>query len=89
MKRPIAYVLTAGLVMLMACKEDDGWTPQRREWIRKRCTQFTKGRDCDCVVREVATTVSFKELVMGGQHGLLDGVTTAEFAAFGVCGALQ
>lgn len=92
MKRPTAYVLIAGLVMLMSCKEDDGWTPQRREWIRKRCTErFTregKEQACACVVREVTTTLSFKELVTGGGQGEIVGFTAPEFAALGVCGLI-
>jgi hypothetical protein len=89
MKRPTAYVLIAGLVMLMACKEDDGWTSQRREWLRKRCTRDLPEREqvCDCVVREVTTTVSFKELVTGEPSFPINGLSHGEYVALSVCTA--
>jgi hypothetical protein len=75
MNRPAVFAMLSALALLTACnnKENDGgWTHERREWINSLC----KGgpSHCVCYVKEVTTTVTYKEFV---QNSIDKGVLVA------------
>ncbi len=68
MKRIIAFVGLSGLLLFTACKDDGGWTPPRRKWVRHICINARaqmSDEHCACIEREVVTAVTYKEFVLG------------------------
>ena len=80
MNRSAVFALLSALALLPSCdhkKDDGGWTHERREWVHSLCNEGAAY--CTCFVREVTTTVTYKEFVQSDVMGSVLG------AAQGVC----
>lgn len=82
MTRSAVFALLSVLVLVTACKNENetDWTPERRKWVHSLCEKNgNPSKHCDCIVREIVSTVTYKEFAVGRMY------EDAWRAANGVC----